>query len=106
MEGGSSKGAKNGQRNKGNDIHLIAKLVLKEEEKTQRCCRGGMETGNGAGKGKVQEAKVTPVTTSHHFLGSGFVTAGQENPQSPYTQCSFQGARIENNQYPHLLSDI
>lgn len=55
---------------------------------------------------EVQEAKVTPVTTSHHFLGSGFVRAGQENPQSPFTHCSFQGARIENNQYPHLLSDI
>lgn len=58
------------------------------------------------GEREVEEANVTPVTTSHHFLGSGCVTAGKKNPQSPYIQCSFQGARIENNQYPHLLSDI
>lgn len=57
------------------------------------------------GEREVQEANVTPLTTSHHFLGSGFVTAGKENPQSPSIQYSFQGARIENNQYPHLLSD-
>lgn len=33
-----------------------------------------------------QEAHVTPLVTSHRFLGSGFTTAGKENPQSPPTQ--------------------
>lgn len=49
-----------------------------------------MKTGNGVGEREVQEASVTPVTTSHHLLGSGFVTAGKENPRVPIYSVLFK----------------
>lgn len=65
--------------------------------------RNGDRQWSGAGEG--QEAHVTPAVTITISWALGSLQP-TENPQSPYTQRSFQGARIENNQYPHLLSDI
>lgn len=79
------EGAVRQQRNKGKDIHPLAKLVLKKEEKTQRCCRGKMKTGNGVGEGSTGG----PCDTScHKSLFPGLcVHYGQqrEPPESPYT---------------------
>lgn len=85
VEGGSSKATKMNRETKGMISIPLPNRYWKKRKKPRDVAgekwRQAMEQVR-----EEQEAHVTPLVTSHHFLGSEFTTAGKENPQSPPTQ--------------------